>query len=81
MTTYERQVANVRQLLQPGTAIPAWRLAYVLARLEPAEPTQDAPILIPEADRPPLVIAALRWIGTEAQLQPITSSPPASHCD
>lgn len=59
-----------RAALTRGKAIPAWQLAYLLARLSPPSPTHDPPITIPTDERPPLVIAALRWVSERAAEEP-----------
>lgn len=59
-----------KELLQPGKAVLAWHLAYFLARQTPPVPIRDEPITIPMDERPPLVIAALRWISDRAAISP-----------
>lgn len=66
-----------KELLQPGKAVLAWHVAYFLARHTPPVPTRDAPITIPMDERPPLVIAALRWISDRAAINP--ASPDDDH--
>ena len=61
-----------RVALSRGKAIPAWQLAYLLARLSPPSPAHDAPITIPMDERPPLVIAGLQWISDRAAANPVS---------
>lgn len=63
---FGRHLREVRSLLKPGTAILAWRLAHLLARTVPSDPTVDSPIYFPIPERPPLVVTMLRWIGERA---------------
>lgn len=63
---FDRHLREVRTLLKPGTAIPAWRLAYLLARTVPPDPMVDSPIYFPIPERPTLVVTMLRWIGERA---------------
>lgn len=64
---FDRYLSEVKTLLKPGTEIPAWRLAYLLARTVPPDPTVDSPIYFPILERPPLVVTMLRWIADRAQ--------------
>lgn len=63
---FDRHLREVKTLLTPGTAIPAWKLAYLLARMVPPDPTVDSPIYFPIPERPPLVVTMLRWVGERA---------------
>lgn len=74
---FARHLAAFKRLLLPGKAISAWKLAYLLARQTPPTPTRDAPVTIPIEQRPPLVIAALRWISTMAKSNPVSSEDEA----
>lgn len=69
---FKQHLAHLRHLLKPETAIEAWRLAFVLAGQVPPNPKLDPPIVIPFSERPPVVVAALRWISDRAATAPVS---------
>ncbi|WP_423457614.1 hypothetical protein [Ottowia sp. VDI28] len=71
-TRFKQHLAHLLHLLKPETAIEAWRLAFALAGQVPPNPKLDPPIVIPFSERPPVVVAALRWISDRAAAVPVS---------